>query len=174
MRRERRGGRWNNAMPSLETRTQRLQPCGQCGAQVVGGTAGCALIFKEMLGLDFFGHADRRMHHLAHNAYVLQHHKGQSNHSVAIHLTSLGWLVASGGQPGWDLLPSAVLARLSSDDAVPRMEAPTIDGQLTLMHVWGHRPEEYAERVEAWGRSVWQAWSPHQAKALAWLNGGGR
>jgi len=163
----------NKAMPSLETKTQRLQPCSQCGAQVVGGTAGCALIFKEMLSLDFFGDADRRMHHLAHNAYVLQHPKGQSHRSVAIHLTSLCWLVTRGGQPGWDLLPSAVLARLSSNDALRWLEPPTIDGQLTLMYVWGHRPEQYEDRVEAWARSVWRAWAPHQPQALAWLNGAG-
>ncbi|MGA9191819.1 MAG: DUF5946 family protein [Anaerolineales bacterium] len=160
-------------MPSLETKTQRLQPCSQCGAQVVGGTAGCALLFKELLSLDFFGEPDRRMHHLVHNAYVLQHPKGRSNRSVAIHLTSLCWLVERGGQPGWDLLPSAVLARLSSDDGLPWLEPPSIDGQLTLMHVWGHRPEEYADRVEAWAKSVWRAWNPHHARAVAWLNGKG-
>lgn len=158
-------------MPSLDTKTQRLQPCGQCGVQVVGGTAGCALIFKEMLNLDLFGASDRRMHHLAHNAYVLQHPKGQPHRSVAIHLTSLAWLVARGGQPGWDLLPSTVLARLSSDDGLPWLEPPPIDGQLTLLHVWGHRPEETADRVEAWAKSVWRAWHHHQDQAITWLNG---
>jgi hypothetical protein len=158
-------------MPSLDTKTQRLQPCGQCGAQVVGGTAGCELIFKEMLSLDFFGAPDRRMHHLVHNAYMLQHAKGQANRSVAIHLTSLCWLVERGGRPGWDLLPSRVLARLSSEDGLPWLEPPANGRQLTLLHVWGHRPEQYGERVEAWAKSVWRAWAPHHGRARAWLNG---
>jgi hypothetical protein len=158
-------------MPSLETKTQRLEACSQCGAQVVGGTEGCGQLFKELLSLDFFGNADRRMHHLVHNAYVLQHPRGRSNRSIAIHLTSLGWLLDRDGRPGWDLLPSAVLARLSSDDGMLRLERPSMKGQLTLLHVWGHRPEEYGDRVEAWAQSVWQAWQPHHARAFTWLNG---
>jgi hypothetical protein len=161
-------------MPSLDTKTQRLEPCGQCGARVVGGTAGCALIFKELMGQDFFGDADRRMHHLVHNAYVLQHPKGQSNRSIAIHLTSLYWLTECGGRPGWDLLPSGVLSRLSADENMRGLEPPGNLGRLTLLHVWGHRPEEYSQRVEAWAFSVWQAWAKHQPQARVWLNGTSR
>jgi hypothetical protein len=160
-------------MPSLDSKTQRLQPCSQCGAQVVGGTAGCALVFKDMLGQDFLSGSDRRMHHLAHNAYVLQHPKGQSNRSIAIHLTSLCWLVERSGRPGWDLLPSGVLSRLSSDDGLSWLEPPNGRPRLTLLHVWGHRPEEYGDRVEAWALDVWKAWSPHQSRARTWLNGPG-
>ena len=63
------------------------------------------------------------------------------------------------------------LANLEAAEAIGYV--PPIDGQLTLMHVWGHRPEEYADRVEAWAKSVWRAWNPYHARAVAWLNGKG-
>ncbi len=163
----------NDAMPSLDTKTQRLQSCSHCGAQLVGGTAGCGLLFKELMGLDFSGGSNRRLHHLVHDAYVLQHPKGQPNHSVAIHLASLCWLVEQGGRPGWDLLPASVLARLSLANGLPSLATPRGPWRLNISHVWGFQPAEVPGRVEAWAKSVWEAWQPYHSLARTWLNGAG-
>lgn len=158
-------------MPSLDSRTQRLIACGECGARVVGGTSGCRSIFDQMMKQDFFGEPNRRLHHLVHNAYVLQHPGSRSNQSVAIHLTSMCWLLEAQGRPAWDLLPASVLTRLSMQDSLPKLHIGNPAVNLNILHVWGHRPEEYPDRVESWANAVWQSWSPYHDQARDWLTG---
>ncbi|MFQ5811714.1 MAG: DUF5946 family protein [Anaerolineae bacterium] len=103
------------------------------------------------------------VHLLSVDAYALQHSEGHGPRSNPWHVLRLCCLLEHGadpriGQGG----PRWLQARLEDGEKFPVLEPPVDRGKVTVADVHGAAsPEEHAERVHRWARSVWEAWSAH-------------
>ena len=163
---------------------QNLRPCPGCGVllpetagsthRYIGASPECWSAFGEVSGKEYGDFRYARVHRLTVDAYCAQHPgepSPQAVRSVAVHL--VGLLL----QMERDLDPEelyAVHKRMSSlakegKKEVFWIEPPTFFGEPTILYVLGAKgPDEHAERVHEWARSVWEAWSPHHETVRRW------
>jgi hypothetical protein len=149
---------------------QPLAPCTRCGAVVSGGTAGCLRLFQEVLALEYTDPAYGAVHLLTVDAYALQHSEDHGPRSNAFHLIRLCMMLEYGddtrighGSRWWQ-------ASVGGKREIPFLEPPADRGALTIADVHGAAgPEEHAERVHRWARSVWEAWGIYHEWVRQWL-----
>ena len=132
-------------------------------------SAECWAVFEEVMAVEFqdatiFG----RAHQITVDAYAVQHAGGRHpDKSVFIHLVGLYLAIERGVTPG-EIAPR--LQRFASGRSFwPHFEVPSQRPQLTIQDValaLGDR-ETHVEKVKAWGRNVWECWSPHHAAVRA-------
>lgn len=160
-----------------------MLPCPGCGALVpgvdgpthryVGASPGCWAAFGEVTGKEYGDLRYARVHGLTVDAYFAQHPgepTPQAIRSVAVHLVGLF------SQMERDLGPEELYEihkRASSlakeGRAFFRLEPPAALGEKTVLYVLeADGPDEHAERVREWSRSVWEAWSPHHETVRRW------
>ncbi|HEX8560863.1 MAG TPA: DUF5946 family protein [Pyrinomonadaceae bacterium] len=136
--------------------------CEDCGGAAVGGRAGCLKLFEEVIAREFSDYRYGRIHRLTVDAYSLQHPDKymRSGKSFAAHLT--GMCAALEGE---DALATnrAVQKWLSTNPQVKRpARIPERRGDLTITYIHGAADaDEHIERVRAWARDAWGAWSEH-------------
>ena len=163
---------------------QRIGRCPGCGVPLpetegathryIGASPGCWAAFGEVSEKEYGDFRYARVHGLTVDAYCAQHPgepSPQAVRSVAVHLVGL-YL-----QMERDLRPEelyAVHKRVSSVAKERRkeiswLEPPSPLGEKTILHVLdADGPDEHAERVREWARSVWEAWSPHHDTVRRW------
>jgi hypothetical protein len=153
------------------TPTHSIERCAGCGLEVAGGAAGCQALFDDLVARDFGDVRFGRMHRLVVDVYSLQHpdRYGASAKSFAAHLTGLCWLIEHAGASratGNDTLR----AWLNGDPQLTRPIPPESRGAFTIAHVHAQAdPAAYAQAVEQWARSTWEAYAPLHAQARQWI-----
>ncbi len=147
--------------------------CTGCGAEVEDGTTGCQAIMEEFLARDFSDPTYFSVHRMVVDTYALQHPDRYcvSAKSLAAHLTGLCWLIEHAGSKA---LGSESLRRwLNGTPRILRTEKPAIPesrGAVTILDVRG-APDaaSYAQSVECWARSTWDAYAPLHRLAREWI-----
>ena len=144
--------------------------CGGCGLEIARGTAGCRSVFEELVARDFSDVRYFRVHRLMVDTYALQHPDDYcaSAKSMAAHLTGVAWLLDRDVSRATG---SAALRRWV--EAHPDLERPTppaFRGALTIADVRvAKEPRAYADAVDRWARSTWEAYAPLHAIAHEWI-----
>lgn len=135
-----------------------------------GGVEGCRRLFEEVLALEYSDLAYGAVHLLTVDTRALQHSEDHGPRSNTFHLLRLCVLLERGGAPriGWN--PQWLKAQIGNTHGLPFLEAPENRGEMTIADVHGAvTPEEHAERVWRWARSVWEAWSDYHEWVRQWL-----
>ncbi|MBZ5705858.1 MAG: DUF5946 family protein [Acidobacteriia bacterium] len=150
-----------------------VEPCPDCGATVAGGTAGCQSLMDELLARDFSDVTYFRVHRLLVDTYSLQHPERYcaSVKSLAAHLTGLCWLLEHDGNRA---VGNEALRRwLNRNPRLDKPELPSFRGKLTIASAQAASDSiRYAEAVELWARSTWEAYSALQPLARCWIQQG--
>ena len=161
----RRPTRYNTSM-ALDSRPD---VCAGCGLRIAGGTDACQALFEELSARDFSDIRYGRVHRMAVDAYALQHPDRYciSAKSLAGHLAGLCWSFEFGGAEPVD---RAFRAWLSTNPPLVKPALPTTRGALTIADVRGApNPVAFAQAVDRWARSAWDAYADLQPMARAWL-----
>lgn len=143
------------------------ETCPECGAQVMGGRAGCQGLWDAFA---FQALADFRLaavHALAFDAYCMQHVETYcvSAKSYAAHLTRLCVGVEHGGDPAlYAALQRWYHAGLVKPDIL------TVRGQMTIADIQSvdDIPAKIAKARE-WAAQVWAVYGGQHALAREWV-----
>ena len=139
--------------------------CGDCGAAVAGGKAGCLKLFEEVIAREFSDYRYGRIHRLTVDAYSLQHPNDymRSGKSFAAHLTGICAALESDDSATAN---QKVQKWLSTNPEIARpAQVPDARGALTITHIHGAAADEHVQRVGEWALDVWGAWSAHHSLA---------
>ncbi len=134
-------------------------------------SAACWATYAEVLAREYSDPAlFRAAHRLTVDAYAAQHPgrpSAQSISSVALHLLSLCAVLEHGRSP--DQAAELIGQGTRRKARYRWLTPPESLGAVTVRDVWkapaagGHRAQ-----VQAWARSVWQAWAPHHGQIREW------
>lgn len=133
---------------------------------------GCWQAYGELLAREYQDPRYMRVHRLTVDTYAVQHpgvDTPQARNSVGIHLSRLLLLF----ERAWPIerANAAMLTITAKKHAYPWLTPPPSLGLLTVRHpLAATTPEEHAQRVEEWARSVWTAWAEHHATVRAWCS----
>ena len=142
--------------------------CPECGAPVGGGEK-CRKLFDEVLAREFSNLLYFGVHRTTVDCYALQHPEGYcaSFKSFAAHLTGLCCAVEFGKDPK---MMRAIHIGLNGRWDETRPPSVELRGAMTIESV--HRkgdPASHRRAVEAWSKSVWDAWSQYHELARSLL-----
>ncbi|MBE1558747.1 DUF5946 family protein [Nonomuraea africana] len=136
-----------------------------------GASAECRERYGELLARSYGIAEYRHVHQLVVDAYIVQHPAGDSRReiqSVALCLMTLCLFVEGAADPR----DGAMLHKRMMADRPGYfhwLRPPPLHGLMTAVDVLAARDAVEHERlVWAWGREVWQAWSPHHATVRRW------
>jgi hypothetical protein len=165
-------------------RAETLIPCIGCGALVPDtdgptfrypdtASPGCWAVFGEILARDYGEFRHRPVHHLAVDAYAVQHPGRPTPHtiqSVTVHLISLCAVLERGyASGGATWLMRRAIGRFKGDFVW--LEPPTPAGEITVLEVVGASDlSEHVRRTTRWTDSVWKAWAGHHDAVRCWVN----
>lgn len=132
----------------------------------IGGSAGCWKIYGEVLAKDYSDPAYFKVHRLTVDAYMAQHPgkpTAQSIQSVNVHLIAL-YLIFEKNY-SFDAARKAIVVIIKKKKGQFVWLTPPKDpGAITVVDVVQARNEyEHEEKIMAWARSVWQAWSHYHS-----------
>lgn len=131
---------------------------------------GCWQAYGELLAREYQDPRYMHVHRLTVDAYAVQHpgvDTPQARNSVGIHLSRLFLLF----ERGWPIerANGAMLIITAKKQAYPWLTPPANPGLLTVRHpLAAATPEQHADRVEQWARSVWTAWAEHHPTVRTW------
>lgn len=166
--------------------------CTGCGAAVpdvdapthayIRSSPGCWRLYGEVLGRQYGEAGYGAASGLTVDAYAAQHphDPGRRNRqSVAVHLISLCLVLEHDLAPyaTADALRRHVDRRRATGQEWPWLTPPASLGAVSVADVHAAADaEEHVRRVDAWARSVWEAWSAHHPQVRAWASSssGGR
>jgi hypothetical protein len=119
----------------------------------------CWATYGRVLAREY---SDRRLmreaHRLSVDTYGIQHPVNHPAKSLVTHL--VGVYLAVERELKSPAVLRAITVLVESDTFFPELSPPRDLGPLTVLDVERARdPNEHIDRVWAWGRSVWQAWS---------------
>lgn len=146
--------------------------CTGCGLVLAGGTQACQALFDWELPTRSTDVRYARMHRMAVDAYCLQHPDRYcvSAKSLAAHLMGLCVALECPDPPS--LLP-ATQRWLNGNPALTKPPLPRDRGELTILSILDVRePEAFAEAVQRWAHSTWQAYEPLHPLAREWIGRG--
>lgn len=138
----------------------------------IGASAACWAVYGDVLGREYgeFGYPE--IHRLTVDAYAVQHpgvESRRSSQSVAIHLIALH-LWFDEGMSSTEI-QDAIRATIAHGKAYEWFTPPSYENALTIVNVCGAADlADHVKRVEAWGRSVWDAWAAHHEKVREWAS----
>jgi len=133
--------------------------CAGCGWVAPEGSGGCQEIFDEFLARDFTNALYGRFHRLMVDTYCLQHPDRYcaSAKSLAAHLGGLCCAVEHGARPE---AYKALQRWLNGRPPIEKPELPSSRGAVTIADVKATPdPIEYAQAVQRWARSTWEAYA---------------
>jgi hypothetical protein len=143
--------------------------CEGCGLPVEGGRAGCRAVFEEVCAREWEHPASYRYHRMMVDSYCLQHAEEycESAKSFAAHLTGLCAAFEHKSHPS---VLQAVNRWLNGKKLnITRPEPPAFRGALTIAEVRGQEdPLPYAQAVDRWARSTWDAYNTLHPLAREW------
>ncbi len=143
--------------------------CQCCGAQIEEGVKGCFELFSEVCALAYSNPAYGRSLFYGVDAHALQHPEIHGKKNNAAHLLRLHWVLTAKERPDGGQLPAWWQAYLNRED-IPHLEPPRNRGEITVVDVaFADNPEAFAQGMEKWARSVYDAWEAHHAWAAAEL-----
>jgi hypothetical protein len=138
----------------------------------IGASPACWELYGEVLAREYGAYATHVNHRVSVDAYAAQHpgtDGPQAMRSVAMHLMRLCLVYERGLPPakGRGIGPRLI----AQPPGVAWLEPPVDRGAITVADVaQAGGPDEHLLRVDAWGRAVWTAWSPHHATVRRWLD----
>ncbi len=163
---------------------RKLRRCPGCGVllpetegtthRYIGASPECWAVFGEVSEKEYEDFRYARVHGLTVDAYCAQHPgepSPQAVRSVAVHLVGLYLHLERGLSPRELYAARQRVASLAKEGKkdVFWMELPAFLGERTVLCVHhANGPDEHAERVREWARSVWEAWSPHHETVRRW------
>jgi hypothetical protein len=153
-----------------QPQTESLECCNGCGLLIKGSTEACQAIFEELMERSFNDGLYFSVHRMVVDTYSLQHPDRycKSAKSLAAHLCGLCQIIEEGANRavGEEILRRWLDGRVSLN----KPEIPEFRGELTIGDVReAPDPLAYAEVVERWAVSTWQAYSPLHDLARKWL-----
>ena len=129
----------------------------------LGGSASCWVLYGEVLQREFSDPAYMAVHRKTVDAYAAQHPglpEPRTIQSVNVHLVGLHLVFDLGLKPEYVRRMLSVLAKRKG--ALQWLTPPETLGEITVADVAkAENPQQHAEIVDAWGRAVWRAWTPH-------------
>jgi hypothetical protein len=146
-------------------------PCDGPTHPYIGASAACWATYGEVLAREYreFGYPD--VHRLTVDAYAAQHpgiEFRQSIQSVAIHLIGL-YLWLECGKSAREI--TARLRVAVKRGGFTWLTPPKQPGVITVQEVvLATNRDDHISKVEAWARSVWQAWQDHAATVKRWAD----
>lgn len=157
-----------------------LARCGGCGSllpaedgpthRYLESSPACWRRYGEVLAREYGDRAYWAVHQLTVDAYAVQHPgrvSPQTIRSAAIHLVRL-YLQLERGVDGERLL-EATRAVVQRKNSLPWLTPPGSMGEVTVIDVYAARSAgEHLERVRAWARSAWSAWTEHHDRIRSW------
>ena len=151
----------------MYSQPKKMVRCNLCGAVIPDGFGSCDAIFHTVLEREYRDPAFGEAHLFTVDAYALQHSEKHSRRSNAFHLMRLCWLVEHGGSASIRQAHRQGHARHDGREesyrSFPFLESPVSRGELTVRSLLtAPTPEDHERLAQAWGRSVWNAWSGHQ------------
>lgn len=135
----------------------------------LGSTPACWALYGEVLAREFQDRSLFGVHQLTVDAYAVQHpgvEQRRTIQSVAVHLMTLALWVEDGADPR---AGSVLHARMVARPDYTWLEPPRPNGTLTVADVHRATAGEHRGAVEAWARSVWQAWDEHHPTVREWI-----
>ena len=159
-----------------------LRQCVGCGALVpdidgpthpyIGASPGCWAIYGEVLAREYGEYRYPPVRQLTVDAYAAQHPgtaSRRSNQSVSAHLISLYLQLERGYSPKQVIVALHEAATHKGD--FQWLDPPASLGSVTVLDVHAAKDlSEHTEVVQQWGRSVWEAWTPHHETVRRWAN----
>lgn len=131
----------------------------------------CWLAYGEVLAREYGDPRYARLHRMTVDTYAVQHpgtESPQSIQSVGVHLCRLCLVLEEGFSI--EHANEAMLAIQRVEGKFRWLQPPAKRGELTAADVLAATtPEEHLQKVEAWARSVWAAWTPYHATVRGWL-----
>ncbi|ANO52321.1 DUF5946 family protein [Woeseia oceani] len=142
-----------------------------CGAEAVGGLAGCDEVFSRLIGREFADPVLFRAHRLTVDAYCLQHTEKYmiSSKSAAAHLMGICWSLEVGESLH---LPPELKRFVDGPHVFVRVAVPPQlrRGKINITHLNSlSEPREYLVASREWAQSVWLAWSSAWEQTRAWV-----
>ncbi|UCF68128.1 MAG: hypothetical protein JSV80_02175 [Acidobacteriota bacterium] len=138
----------------------------------VGASPGCWQLYGEVLAREYSNVRFAAVHGLTVDCYAVQHPgtpSPQTIRSVARHLIRLHLVLEREFDPR-QATRAMQNAGLKKGD-LKWLEPPASPGSTTVLDVRrAADPIEHRDRVLAWSRSVWQAWTPHHATVRRWAD----
>jgi hypothetical protein len=135
-----------------------------------GGVEGCFALFNEVLAREYSDPAYGAVNLLSVDAHALQHPEDHGIKNNAFHLIRLCWLLEHGGDPRLGQGPAWLQKQFDGNPRLPALTPPVDRGKVTIADVYGAQtPQDHAECVYRWARSVWEAWRAHHEWARQWL-----
>jgi hypothetical protein len=146
------------------------ESCPGCGLCVAAGRAGCQALYDGLAARALANPAFARWQVLAFDSYCMQHLETycQSPKSYAAHLTRL----CCGLEYNGDAQVYAAIQRwLNGAIVLDKPARLNHLGSLTVEHAAGDfSAEAFGQRVLAWARNVWEAYTPQHELARAWID----
>jgi hypothetical protein len=156
-------------------------PCPGCGVDLpdydgpthpyIGANAACWALYGELLAHEYAELGYPECHRLTVDAYAAQHpgrREPRSIQSVGTHLTGL-YLVLERGLDGRTATAQKNRV-LATQPRFMWLNPPSTAGAITVQDVLEmRRATPHCDAVEAWARSVWQAWELHHETVREWV-----
>ncbi len=135
-----------------------MSRCGECGAELDGGTAACRARYDEVLARDYSDPRYFACHKLVVDAYSLQHPDEfcRSAKSLAAHLVGLCEVMEHSGAT--DRGSPSLKRWLDGTVFLAQPPLPRWRGEVTLPDLpFAADPSDWQAEVRRWGEAVWQA-----------------
>ena len=111
-----------------------------------------------------------RLHQLTIDAYGAQH-GGPAVPAIAVPFGLIGLHLAFDEGMTGNMVRAAHQYLANGPREWPVFGSPSAPAWLTIADVAGAAgPDDHAQRVERWARSVWDAWRPDHSRILAWAD----
>lgn len=139
--------------------------------EYLGANPACWALYGELLAFEYGGEDGLPNHHrLAVDAYAVQH-PGVDGHrqrqSVGFHLCRLSLVLEQGMDPAEGQRAAEAISARPPDWIW--LDPPVPNGDVRVRDVLAGSPADLEQRVWAWARDVWSAWSPNHGQVDAWL-----
>lgn len=137
----------------------------------MSSSPGCWAVYGDVLAKEYSDRQYFDVHRLTVDAYAVQHPGGQdrqSVQSVGVHLIRLCLFLEHNLTP--DKANAAMLEAGKNKHSFTYLVPPANLGDITAADVAkATSPSEHKQRVIAWAKCVWQAWSEHHSTIRQWL-----
>ncbi len=145
--------------------------CPSCGAQGIGGLAGCDETFSQLIGEEFSNALLFRAHRLTVDAYCLQHPEKYmiSSKSATAHLAGICWSLEIEESVH---MPPALKQLVDGPQQFERIAvpAPQQRGAVNILHLTELTdPQDYLRAAREWAQSAWTAWPHAWEQTRAWI-----
>ncbi len=139
--------------------------CLCCGAPVAEGVKGCWELYAGLGERAYADPAYATVTFYGVDAHALQHPEIHGKKNNAAHLLRLHWIFTRDMYSQANTIPRWWQAYLQGNN-IPHLDPPPLRGDITVVQVVAAQAAPaYAAAMQAWGRSVYDAWAAHHGWA---------